>query len=134
MKAIFSTVVFLCSLLLLNSCRRPDDAQKVGKGGSNTLVVNPMHHQNAKKLINMKVYIKYGSMDAPAGNVYDDSADCINRDSMVFCSFGGLYSGNYYLYARGYDTSILQNVKGGIPCALPDQPNPFSVMVPVSEN
>ena len=86
-----------------------------GKGGNATVNVYPQHHTIAKRLINMKVYIRYNTLDAPTSGVYDDSISCLNHDSLVSCSFTGLKSGNYYFYGKGYDTSINQAVTGGLP-------------------
>ena len=112
MKEIF--IISAAAIALLSACKTKEK-DVPGKGGNATLNVYPQHHEIAKRLVNFKVYIKYNTSDAPTSGVYDDSMACTNHDSLVSCSFSGLKNGNYYFYGYGYDTSINQNVHGGIP-------------------
>ena len=112
--------VFALFLTCMVSCK-PDKGVTPGKGGSATVNVYLQHHTIAKRLVNCKVYIRYNTLDAPTSGVYDDSMVCINHDSLVSCSFTGLQNGNYYFYGKGYDTSISQAVKGGLPYTISSQ-------------
>jgi hypothetical protein len=84
-----------------------------GKGGTAILAVHPEYGGSHGGLINCTVFIKYNTTQAPADNIYDDSLQCTSVDSMVTGSFYDLQNGNYYLYARCYDTSFNAVVKGG---------------------
>lgn len=112
-------IILLALTTITTACRKKP--REAGKGGSATVNVYPQHHGDASKLITFKVYIKYNVSDAPANGQYDDSMSCINRDSLVTCSFTGLKNGNYYLYGRGYDTAYEQEVRGGIPYSITAQ-------------
>ncbi len=124
-------LVLLIPFFCLVSCGKKDNAA-AGKGGSATVNVYPQHHGIAKRLINVKVWIKYNTADAPTNGIYDDSATCTNHDSLVSCAFPGLRNGNYYFYATGFDTSVNQSVRGGIPYTISGGMAP-DLLLPVSE-
>jgi hypothetical protein len=46
--------------------------------------------------------------------------------------FKGLKPGDYYIYGLGWDPSISNNVKGGIPYTIKDETD-LSIIVPVTE-
>ncbi|MES2704141.1 MAG: hypothetical protein V4649_15985 [Bacteroidota bacterium] len=104
-----------------------------GKGGSATVVLYPRHHDTAWRLRDMKVYVKYNTLNAPANNVYDDSATGIVHDSLVSAAFTSLKNGNYYFFGKGFDTFYNQEVKGGKPYILTAQA-PQNMTLPVSED
>ena len=120
-------------LLLIISCKQ-DKKDGGGKGGSATLVINPQHHTVAKNIINGKVFIRYNTLDAPTSGVYDDSAACTNHDSLLSGTITNLKNGNYYLFATGFDTSVNQYVKGGVPYTISAQSTTLTVNLPVSED
>ena len=104
-----------------------------GKGGTATLVVYPQHHLVARNLVNMKVFIKYNTLDVPLNNLYDDSVSCIKNDTTSSATLTGLANGDYYLFASGQDTSFHQSVKGGSPYRISQQNNTLEYNIPVSE-
>lgn len=132
-RAIF--IVAAGCMLVFPGCEH--DAAKIaagkGDGGMATVNVFPRHNGVTANLINVKVYVKYNTIDAPANGVYDDSMACANYDSLVSCAFTGLRNGSYYFYGYGYDTSVSKNVKGGIPYTITTQ-NTQTLYLPVSEN
>src|SRR6476620_3496876 len=113
------------------SCHKSDDTPIGGKGGNATLNIYPAHHSKSKNLINMVIYIRYNTKDAPT--TYDDSAACIDNNGAPFATFTGLKKGDYYLYGRGYDTSINKNVKGGSPYTITNEASQ-TVPLAVSED
>jgi hypothetical protein len=123
---------FIIAIVLFSVACKKNPTDVAGKGGNATLNIFPQHHTVAKNLVNMTVYVKYNTSDAPANNVYDDSMACTNHDSLVSCTFTGLKNGNYYFFAHGYDNSIAQNVKGGAPYKITEQKTQ-SFNLPVSE-
>jgi hypothetical protein len=123
----FITLIFLFAL---TACTRKAIDNIAGKGGNATLRVVPKHHNVHKNIINAKVYIKYNAQDATT--VFDDSADCIMVNGVSTASFNGLKKGNYYLMSRGYDSSINQSVKGGIPYTIKEEVS-LDIVVPVTE-
>ena len=123
--------LILSAVVLFSACKKKDNIVG-GKGGNATVNVYPQHHEVAKNLIGMKVYIKYNSSDAPANGIYDDSVACTNHYSLSSCTCTSLNNGNYYFYAYGYDTSIAQNVHGGSPYTITQQSSQ-NFNLPVSE-
>ncbi|GAA4460707.1 hypothetical protein GCM10023093_03840 [Nemorincola caseinilytica] len=119
-------------LLAATGCQHEPFRPIGGKGGNATLMIYPQHHGNAVNLDSMMVFIKYDALDAPANGRYDDSATCTRTGSIVSCSFSGLWNGNYYLYARGYDHNVSQAVQGGIKYTVVVQQT-INLMLPVSE-
>jgi hypothetical protein len=117
---------------LLAGCTKDPETSIGGKGGNAVIAVYPQHHQTAKDLISMKVYVKYNTLDAPANSIYDDSATCTYNEAKAVCSFTSLKNGNYYFYSTGYDTVYKQPVKGGTPYTVSKQ-EAQQLNVPVSE-
>lgn len=130
MKTPFFFALLLMPLLALQSCTRTEMDKNAGKGGMATLRVVPKHHNVNKNIINGKMYIKYNAQDAPA--TFDDSADCISIGGESTATFSGLKKGNYYLTGVGFDTTIKQAVKGGIPYTINEEVS-LNIVVPVTE-
>jgi hypothetical protein len=130
MKKIQSLALMAFMLFALVACTRKDNNGTAGKGGAAILRIVPKHHNVYTNIINAKVFIKYNAQDVPSS--YDDSISCTDISSMPTAIFTGLRSGQYYLYAKGYDTSISQNVQGGMPYSIVDQTT-IDVSLPVTE-
>lgn len=125
--------IILLLLLAVASCKPDKQPVDAGKGGSATVTLYPQHHLVAKNIINAKLYVRYNTLDAPSSGLYDDSVQCTNHDQLVSGVFSGLKNGNYYFYATGYDTSVKQYLKGGIPYTITQQTDQSSAL-PVSED
>ncbi len=84
-----------------------------GKGGNVTILVTPEYY--GAYVDTCTVYIKYGTLDAPAGNVYDDSAVCTLIGGISIATFSNLKIGLYYFLAVGYhmEGGHPPDVKGG---------------------
>lgn len=120
------------SCILLVSCKPEEDIPPVelgGKGGNGILKVTPKHHSS--EIDSCTIYIKYNSLDV--ATVYDDSAKVVQVNNSPVATFGGLKKGHYYLYGKGWDTSINEAVMGGLPYEL-QQETAVSVTVPVTED
>ena len=86
--------------------------KKNGSGGSAELTAYPQHHGKAIK--GCTVYVKFGASDLPADptNNYNLKIDGNSKEDHVHIK--NLLYGKYYLYAVGYDSSIMAPVTGGI--------------------
>jgi hypothetical protein len=91
-----------------------------GKGGHITLEMMPEH---ADDLIDTAIaYIKYGSHDAPANGIYDDSAVCVVVNGKPLAIFDSLTTGLYYVYVLGYHSwGGNPNLEGALPVTLTSQ-------------
>lgn len=127
MKTFFFSAMSLS--LLFVSCKRIEK-EPAGKGGSATINAVLRHHDVYKNIINGKTFIKYNAQDA--SETYDDSVDCIYISGMPTAKFSQLKKGKYYLYGTGFDTSIRQNVKGGIPYEVTEEAE-LNITLPVTE-
>jgi hypothetical protein len=127
-KPVFCVIALVSSAAFL-SCNR-EDGNTAGKGGNATLRITPTHHGASKSIIDFKVYIKYNATDKPSH--YDDSASTVQVSGEPVALFTGLKKGNYYIYGYGFDTSIKQNVKGGIPYPVASETT-LNIELPVTE-
>lgn len=118
-----SLTVLTLTILLTFSCK------KAGPGGNSGVSGAVKHH--SQPIPNAVVYIKYGATEFPGTDVskYDASAPA---DGSANYKFSGLEKGNYYLYGFGYDSTIQQNVSGGIGITLKKNQT-LSSDVPVTE-
>lgn len=130
MKTIKFSHILLLATVILFSCNRKDNNQTAGKGGAAVLRIVPKHHGIYTNIINAKMYIKYNAQDLPSS--YDDSANCNSLSGQPTAIFNGLKGGNYYLYCQGFDTSIKQNVKGGMPYTIANEVT-IDLSLPVTE-
>lgn len=122
-------VVALCAMIAVVSCNRSDDSGPVaGKTGAAVIYATPQHH--GKNIDSCTIYIKYNASEASA--TYDDSAKCVQVNGKPVATFTNLSNGKYYLYGEGYDPSISQGVKGGIPYEITTQAD-ITLAVPVTE-
>lgn len=119
----------IASLLFTISCNRKDKDEVAGKGGNAILKITPQHH--GQDIDSCKVYIKYNTLDA--ANSYDDSAWVIQVNERPVAMFSGLKKGNYYVFGKGWDPSIVQNVKGGIPYTITEEKT-LEITLPVTED
>lgn len=122
-------ITTLLFVLLLNSaCKKKPSA---GLGGQATLKVRTVHHGST--IDSATVYIKFNSQEPAAMGSYDLSAKSASDGNGGFITtFSGLKAGDYYLYGEGWDPSILNNVKGGIPYTIEEE-TVQEVILPVTE-
>jgi len=127
MKTRYIILIFFVPLFIAASCHKSGTTiTGGGKGGNAILLVTPEHHNGF--VDTCTIYIKYGTNDAPANGVYDDSAICTLRDTTPVAAFRGLTTGQYYLYGVGiHFPYVPANVKGGIPCTI-SNPNDSTVI------
>lgn len=106
-------------VLFFAACVKPDGAHPFtgGKGGKAIIRASPYNGNSGIWLHKGTIYIKYATWDPPADSVYDDSVECVKTDTMITAVFKGLKAGDYYLFARGYDSTSPTRpvyVQGGI--------------------
>ncbi|MEZ5018392.1 MAG: hypothetical protein R2800_15130 [Flavipsychrobacter sp.] len=128
MKGLVNIAVVLLVTTSMFACCRPDETEVGGKGGNATLKVTPQHH--GKDIPNSKVMIKYNTQELPSA--YDEEVSTTNENGKPVATFTSLKKGNYYIYAKGYDSSIGQDVVGGIPYTVTVE-NTQNITVPVTE-
>lgn len=83
-----------------------------GNGGNASIAVSPSHY--GAYVDSFTVYVKYGTLDAPANGIYDDSLKCTLIDTIPTATFTHLKAGLYYFFGKGYHTAYASYVKGGV--------------------
>ncbi len=121
--------IFLVAATLA-ACNRIENTKTAGKGGNAVLNCVPAHHEVYKNIINAKVYLKYNAQNAPI--TYDDSVSCTMVDGKPTATFSGLKTGDYYIFASGFDTSVSQISKGGMPYTIASEKK-YDLLVPITE-
>ena len=104
--------------MMFSSCEKKEELNSQGQivvKGTNMLKVSVMHHTLPLKGIN--VYLKFNATEFPGTDtsLYEWSSVSNNSGIAVFES---LFEGNYFLYAKGLDTNIGQEVMGASGAAL----------------
>ena len=107
---------------------KPEPEQSAGKGGATTFKITPKHH--GRNIDSATIYIKYNTQDLPS--TYDDSAKCVMENGKPVATFSGLKKGKYYLYGKGWDPSISEGVKGGVPQNITEEKT-YEITLPVTE-
>jgi hypothetical protein len=125
MKHIFIGLLLSGSMLLSSCC-------KEGMDGKATIKANVKHHSMV--VYGATVYIKFDAKEAPSSlSQYDASFTAGSTEAVV--TINNLKCGDYYFYSTGYDPSIAQNVKGGIPFTIrhADRKKELNIDIPVTE-
>ncbi len=131
MKAKLSLAVLLvaCTTLLFTACRK-NKITGGAYGGNATLHVAAQHQ--ARDIDSCWIYIKYNATEAPKLRAYDDSAlAAVKGVGRPLVMFNNLTSGNYYLYAEGYDPVYQQPATGGMAYTI-DQEKEYYINLPMS--
>ena len=130
MKYGLPTLTILLALVLIFGCRKKNTA---GLGGENSLHIKVRHHSVV--LDSITVYAKFNASDAPASlNEYDINAEVKIQDGDTIAILDGLKDGEYYLYGKGWDPMIFEEVEGGLPIELCKETSPIEYNLQVTES
>lgn len=125
-----TNLIILLLLIIATSfsCKKKP---KAGLGGNANLKITAQHHSST--IDSCTISIKFNSLDAPSDGIYDLTQK-ITKDIAgdSYTIFEGLKPGDYYVYGLGWDPSISNNVKGGIPYTIENETD-LSIIVPVTE-
>ena len=120
----------------LSSCKK-DDKCEAGSGGSVTLVLEPEHHGEpiySQPAYRDSAFIKFGAEEFPGDDPTKYDIIVVGQSGSKKVTVSGLKCGKYYLFMTGFDTSIVERVKGGIPYEFDDEEGVKTVKVPVTED
>lgn len=100
------------------------------------VAVNVKHH--GELIPAAKVYVKYNASEFPGtdANLYNDSAVAgTEGHAKGHAHFKDLPAGNYYFYSTGYDSTIMDDVMGGIGFSVPESETKqdLELNIPVTE-
>lgn len=114
--------------LILMSCKKRISS---GFGGNAILTIRAFHH--TLPIDSFMAFVKFNAQDAPADNTYDTQGlSILNSDSTYSVTIPGLKKGDYYLYVSGWDSTIQEVVKGGIPYKITEESS-INAIVAVTE-
>lgn len=130
--------VFLFSFLLIvftvSSCKKK--CTEAGTGGNVTLVARLHHHTEPipnKVSYLDTVYLKFNAKDSPGTNLASYDTYIVGEAGEDHVHIEGLKCGDYYLYAVGFDSTINERVKGGIPYSFDKETGEIDLSIPVTE-
>lgn len=128
MKTTIKTIMQIAfTATLLFSCK------KNGDGGKAEIHVRVNHHSTP--INGSTVYVKFGTQELPSNpeSNYDLKVKGEETDNHVHIE--NMRYGEYYLYAVGYDSTISQTVKGGMPVKIKwsERKTTIEVEIPVTE-
>ena len=124
-------------LLLISGCKKDKDCL-AGSGGNHTLVLKPQHHGDP--IYNQPNYpdsamIKFGAGEFPGDDASRYDIVIAGQPGTDQVTVSGLQCGNYYIFMTGFDTTISQRVKGGIPYQITENAgNSLTLVIPVTED
>jgi hypothetical protein len=126
MKKTITLGLIIASTIGLTCCKKNNT-------GGNAMVTAYVYHHD--KPINIPtVYVKFGTKDLPNDptNNYDLKLTASHENHV---HIKNLRYGNYYIYAVGFDSTIMQTVTGGFPVTIKwkERRNEKDVNVPVTE-
>ncbi|MEO7174736.1 MAG: hypothetical protein ABIV51_02830 [Saprospiraceae bacterium] len=125
-------LLVVCVFCILWASCNDDESCKAGAGGDVTLVAFPQHH--TKPVRPDSVYVKFDSKEFPGASPldYDLAIAADTTEDHVFIE--NLKCGDYYIYMIGYDHSIIELVRGGIPYTIADNlSGEIDLDIPVTE-
>ena len=121
--------LFLVGIIISEGCK-PKQTNTItggGKGGNSTINVTGEHHGGL--LDTCVMYIKYGTLDAPGDNVYDDSEKCALVNGVPVASFDSLTEREVLALAISLeeeDARIFEDFAEGLGESYPDQALQFN--------
>lgn len=123
-------LTFLLLLLSIPGCRKDK------KSAPADVEVYVKHH--GALIPSAKVYVKSNAEEFPGTtpSLYDDSATTGGvGDASGQAHFEDLTAGSYYFYATGYDSTIMDDVMGGISLTIEEkeEKQELTLDIPVTE-
>jgi hypothetical protein len=132
MKKYLLLTVIICSLFIFSGCRKENTPDCVaGTGGKVTLLLFPQHH--GQTIYGATAYIKFNSKSLPS-SLSDFDMTLEGEENEAHIHAENLKCGDYFIYCEGYDSTIAEAVRGGIPYTLSSATRgEVNVYVPVTE-
>jgi hypothetical protein len=106
MKSHFAFLAILASFIFLGSCKKGDT------GGEATLVAHLTHHD--EHIEGATLYVRFDQAEMPSDieTNYDLRLEDAEMEGHIHIE--GLRYGEYYLYAVGFDSTMMHHVVGGV--------------------
>ncbi|CAN5166910.1 hypothetical protein BH09BAC5_BH09BAC5_13910 [soil metagenome] len=120
-------MIALIAVLALTACK------KNNIGGDVTIAAFPKHHSVPIK--GATIYIKFDAKDLPSDPTNNYDLKIVGESNEEHVHIEGLRYGKYYLYAVGFDSTIMAPVMGGTPLKIQwkERKNETDIDIPVVE-
>lgn len=140
MNQIYLIIILLISSLFISSCSKDVDIPGTnciaGKGLVRVTLYPEHHEEPIPGIANYpdSAFIKFNSSEYPgeAAELYD--LVVVGEVGDDFVVVDSLACGQYYIYMTGFDTSIAERVKGGIPFFIEEKSGSIEIRIPVTED
>ena len=129
-------------VFLMSSCKKNSDIPTpycfAGKGGTITIKLQPQHHGDAITSLPGyldSAFIKFNAGEFPGGEqsgLYDLVVVGTPGSSEVVVN--NLKCGSYFIFMTGFDVSLAERVKGGIPITIAPGDAIKNIIIPVTED
>lgn len=138
----FLMVFFLLAATIqFTSCKNdPEEPQPTciaGKGGNVKLILQPEHHGEPIPSTNTyldSAFIKYNTSNFPGDNPALYDLVVVGTNGSVEVTVDSMKCGPYFIFMSGFDASIAERVKGGIPVTFDQQSGTKTIKIPVTED
>src|SRR5689334_2127419 len=116
MKKYIILISALAFIFFSTSCRKDGTPVcKAGQGGNATMLVFPQHH--GRPINGCTAYIAYGTLASPGGlSAYNLTV--VGEANEEHIHVEDMNCGDYFIFCQGFDSTISQTVRGGIPFSL----------------
>jgi hypothetical protein len=129
------------TVVLATSCKKdidlPVDPCVAGTGGNVTLILKPEHHGDPIPSIPGypdTAMIKFNVNEFPGDDpdLYD--LVLVGNTGDDFVAVNNLKCGKYYIYMTGFDESIAERCRGGIPFIIKESSGVKTIVIPITED
>ena len=138
---LFSIVIIVIGILSFNSCKKdvdiPDPYCVAGNEGDITLHLQPEHHGvpiTGLPSYRDSAFIKYNADEFPGDDPAAYDLVLVAEPGSNEVVVHNLSCGTYFVFMTGFDTSINQRVKGGIPLFVQWGEKELTHKIPVTED
>lgn len=120
-------------IILTLACASLFACKKNGTGGDAEIAAFPRHH--GKDIKGATLYIKFKSESQPSDPTNNYDLKIVGSPKENHIHVEGLLPGTYYLYATGFDSTIMLPVTGGIAAKIKhkERKEELDIEVPVTE-
>lgn len=136
-------ILILISFGFVIACDDDDDddnntpACVAGKGGAVTFKLMPEHHGEPIPSTSSypdSAWIKFNTNEYPGDNPALYDLIVVGETDSIFVIADSMKCGSYFIYMTGYDVSIAERVRGGIPVNVTETSGLKIIKVPITED
>lgn len=116
LKSVYLFLLSMGFITVFVGCKKKNECE-AGSGGSLTVYAKMIHH--VKPIKGCRVYVKFNTTEFPGDSPSNYDLSFKADDTSSVAKLTGLNCGDYYFYAIGIDSALIDSanyyVKGGTP-------------------